>query len=151
MRQHHRSIGNTRISFAALVMLAFAGTLLISCSRNKNVSAEEMLAGRQQKTWKAKTQIQAGDVASAAREETKASRRRQRMTFWRNGNMQLGMGDEVFSGQWTLAGNTLRLQVAGSDTPEEFTIVRLEKDQLVLKAGDGPELVMKPGFYESPR
>ncbi|HYC86959.1 MAG TPA: lipocalin family protein [Chryseosolibacter sp.] len=113
---------------------------LVACSRSENLTAEEKIAGKDEKTWKAKRETDAtGDVDRLSRDE-----KRESITFWRNGNVKMGNGDQVMSGQWSLEGNNLRLQFTGSDVSENFTVLKLDKDQLRLRAGDGSELVMKP-------
>jgi len=101
---------------------------------------EEKIAGKEEKTWKAQKETDAsGDKDKLTRNE-----KRQTITFWRNGNVKMGDGNEMLSGQWKLEGNNLALVFTGSDVSENFTLVELEDDEMKLRAGDGSELTMKP-------
>ena len=118
----------------AIVFLAGCG------GKSDDLTAEEKIAGKEEKTWKAKRETDAtGDVDRLNRDE-----KRESITFWRNGNVKMGNGDQVMSGQWSLEGNNLSLQFTGSDVSENFQVLELDKDELRLKAGDGSELTMKP-------
>jgi hypothetical protein len=124
-------------SYIAILAFTF---FLAGCNKSENLTAEEKIAGKEEKTWKAKKETDAtGDVDRLSRGE-----KRESITFWRNGNVKMGNGDQVMSGQWSLEGNNLRLQFTGSDVSENFTVLKLDKDELRLKAGDGSEMLMKP-------
>ena len=125
-----------RIIYVWLFFLAFS-----ACNnKSDSMTNEEKIAGNSEKTWEAKRETDAaGSLDRLNRDEKK-----QRITFWRNGNVKMGDGNQMMSGQWTLEGNTLRLHFAGENVTENFTVLELEKDKLKLKAGDGSELTMKP-------
>jgi hypothetical protein len=129
----NRLIRNNFLVLAFLIVVA-------ACSNDKNMTAEEKIAGKDEKTWKAKKETTAtGSVDRLNRDE-----KRETITFWRNGNVKMGDGDQMMSGQWSLEGSNLKLQFTGSDVSENFQVLELEKDELKLKAGDGSELIMKP-------
>lgn len=115
--------------------------LLTACSGNKSeLSNEAMLAGEEQKTWKATRETDSsGDKNKLTRDEKK-----ERITFWKNGNVRMGDGSESMSGTWAIQGNNLSLVFAGSNVSENFTIVEIKEDEVKLKAGDGSQLNMKP-------
>ena len=122
-----------------LYSLVLALLVIASCN-NKALTNEEKIAGKDQKTWKAKRETNAsGSIDRLTRDE-----KRETITFWRNGNVKMGDGDQVMSGQWSLEGSTLRLQFTGSDMTENFTVLELEKDEMELQAGDGSKMEMKP-------
>jgi hypothetical protein len=122
--------------FALLMAVVF----LASCGGKDELTAEEKIAGKDEKTWKATRETDAtGDADRLTRDE-----KRETITFWRNGNVKMGNGDQVMSGQWSLEGNNLRLQFTGSQVSENFTVLELDKNELRLKGGDGSELKMKP-------
>ena len=109
-------------------------------SKSDSMTNEEKIAGKEEKTWKAQRETDAsGDKDKLTRDE-----KRQTITFWRNGNVKMGDGNEMLSGQWKLEGNNLALVFTGSDVSENFTILELENDEMKLQAGDGSELTMKP-------
>jgi heat shock protein HslJ len=100
---------------------------------------EEKIAGQDQKTWKAQKETDAsGDKDKLTRDE-----KRQTITFSRDGNVKMGDGNEMMSGQWKLEGNNLGLIFTGSTVSENFTIIELDDDEMKLKAGDGSQLTMK--------
>lgn len=107
---------------------------------DKSMTNEEKLAGESDKTWEAKRETDAsGDKDKLTRDEKKET-----ITFWRNGNVKMGDGNEMLSGQWTLQGSNLSLHFAGENVTENFTIVELEKNSVKLQAEDGSQLTMKP-------
>ena len=114
----------------------------LSACNNKSDSLtnEEKIAGETQKTWEAKKETTAsGDKDKLTRDEKK-----ERITFLRNGNVKMGDGDQVMSGQWTLEGKNLRLHFAGENVTENFSVIELEKNNMKLLAGDGSQLIMTP-------
>lgn len=109
-------------------------------NKSDSLSVEEKIAGGEQKTWSATRETNAeGDKDKLTKEEKK-----ERITFWRNGNVKMGNDNEMMSGQWSYSGNTLSMQFTGSDVSENFTVLELDEDIIKLKAGDGSELTMKP-------
>ena len=124
----------------SLYILLFIFVLSGCNSGSDSMTNEEKIAGKDEKTWKAQKETDAsGDKDKLTRDE-----KRQTITFWRNGNVKMGDGDQMMSGQWTLQGDNLALVFAGSNTSENFTVVELEDDEIKLRAGDGSELIMKP-------
>lgn len=124
----------------SLYILLFIFVLSGCNSGSDSMTNEEKIAGKDEKTWKAQKETDAsGDKDKLTRDE-----KRQTITFWRNGNVKMGDGDQMMSGQWTLQGDNLALVFAGSNTSENFTVVELEDDEIKLRAGDGSELTMKP-------
>jgi hypothetical protein len=119
-----------------LVLLIAAG-----CGGKKEgVSNEEMIAGDDQKTWSATKETDSeGDKDKLTRAEKK-----QTITFWRNGNVKMGDGQQTQTGQWSYTGTTLSMQFTGSNVSENFTVVELGDDKMKLQAPDGSELTMKP-------
>jgi len=118
-----------------VVLLAFACN-----NKSDSLTNEEKIAGKEEKTWEATRETNAeGDKDKLTRAEKK-----QTITFWRNGNVKMGDGEQMMSGQWTLQGDNLALQFTGSDVSENFTLLELDKDEMKLKAADGSELIMKP-------
>ena len=109
-------------------------------NKSDSMTNEEKIAGKEEKTWKAQRETDAsGDKDKLTRNE-----KRQTITFWRNGNVKMGDGNEMLSGQWKLEGNNLALVFTGSEVSENFTLVELDDDEMKLRAGDGSELTMKP-------
>ena len=107
---------------------------------NKEVTNEEKIAGTAEKTWEAtRERDAAGDKDKLTRAE-----KNERITFARNGNVQMGNGNESMSGQWSLEGTNLKLHFAGENVTENFVVLELKDDVMKLRAGDGSELTMKP-------
>ena len=121
--------------FIAVIVLFIAG----ACS-NKEPTNEEKIAGTAEKTWKASRETDAsGDKDKLTRAE-----KNERITFARNGNVQMGNGEQSMSGQWSLEGTNLKLHFASEDVTENFVVLELKDDLMKLKAGDGSEMTMKP-------
>ena len=109
-------------------------------NKSDSMTNEEKIAGESEKTWKATRETDSqGDKDKITRDEKKET-----ITFWRNGNVKMGNGDQVMSGQWTYEGNKLSLNFAGSNVSENFTVLELDNDEMKLQAGDGSALTMKP-------
>lgn len=109
-------------------------------NKSDSMTNEEKIAGESEKTWKATRETDAtGDKDKITRDE-----KRETITFWRNGNVKMGNGDQAMSGQWSYEGNNLRLQFTGANVSENFTVLELEDDEMKLQAGDGSSLTMKP-------
>jgi heat shock protein HslJ len=107
---------------------------------SKELTNEEKIAGTTEKTWEAKRETDAsGDKDKLTRAE-----KNERITFARNGNVQMGNGNESMSGQWSLEGTNLKLHFASEEVTENFVVLELKDDIMKLKAGDGSELTMKP-------
>ena len=121
--------------FIAVIVLFIAG----ACS-NKELTNEEKIAGTAEKTWEATRETDAsGDKDKLTRAE-----KNERITFARNGNVQMGNGEQSMSGQWSLEGTNLKLHFASEDVTENFVVLELKDDMMKLKAGDGSEMTMKP-------
>jgi hypothetical protein len=117
----------------------FSLVILLSCGKKDSMTNEEKLAGEDSKTWKAKKETTAtGSVDRLNRDEKK-----QEITFWRNGNVKMGDGNQSMSGQWSLEGTTLKLHFAGENVTENFSVLGLEEDEMKLQAGDGSTMAMK--------
>jgi hypothetical protein len=109
-------------------------------NKSDSMTNEEKIAGETEKTWKATREIDSqGDKDKLTRDEKKET-----ITFWRNGNVKMGNGDQMMSGQWTYEGNKLSLTFAGSNVSENFTVLELDNDEMKLQAGDGSAMTMKP-------
>ena len=124
--------------FAYVLLLFFA---VSACnSKSDSMSNEEKIAGESEKTWEAKREMNAsGSIDKITKDEKK-----EKITFWRNGNVKMSNGDRSMSGQWSLEASNLRLHFAGENVTENFTVIELEKDEMKLRAGDGSEMTMKP-------
>jgi hypothetical protein len=129
---------NTRRNY---IMLVLSLLLIVGCGKKESsMTNEEKIAGEDSKTWKAKRETTgAGSVDRLNRDE-----KRQEITFWRNGNVKMGDGNQTMTGQWSLEGNTLKLQFTGADVTENFNVLELDKDEMKLQAGDGSTMTMKP-------
>ncbi len=120
-----------------LILLSVSG-----CAKKSDTSLtnEDKIAGETEKTWVATRETNAeGDKDKLTRDEKK-----EKITFWRNGNVKMGDNDQAMSGQWSYEGSTLTMHFTGQDITENFTVVELTNDRMQLKAGDGSELIMKP-------
>lgn len=125
---------NVLLIFLCLSVLSGCG------DKSDSMTNEEKIAGESEKTWKATRETDAsGDKDKITRDEKKET-----ITFWRNGNVKMGNGDQMMSGQWTYEGDNLRLQFTGSNVSENFKVLALDDDEMKLQAADGSALTMKP-------
>ena len=121
------------------IYISILSLALFGCG-DKSMTNEEMLAGESEKTWEAKRETD----ASGDKDKLTSAEKQEKIIFSRNGNVKMGNGNEMMSGQWSLEGNNLSLHFAGENVTENFTIVELEKNNVKLRANDGSELIMKP-------
>jgi len=122
-------------------LIAFVILAVVSaCGGKSEITNEEKIAGTESKTWQAKRETDAaGDKDKLTKEE-----KNERITFSRNGSVQMGDGNSVMNGQWSFEGTNLKLHFAGENVTENFEVLELEDDVLKVKAGDGSEMTMKP-------
>lgn len=122
-----------------IFLILFACLVMIGCGSKESMTNDEKLAGKDSKTWKAKRETNAaGSVDKLTRDEKKET-----ITFWRNGNVKMGDGDQSMSGQWSLEGNILKMQFTGAAVSENFTVLEMEEDEMKLQAGDGSTMILK--------
>lgn len=122
-----------------LIVAIIAMMMFVACGKKESLTNEQKLAGEDSKTWKAHKEMTAtGDKDKLSRDEKK-----QEITFWRNGNVKMGDGNQSMSGQWSLEGNTLKLQFTGENVTENFNVLALEDDEMKLQAGDGSTMELK--------
>jgi hypothetical protein len=123
-----------------LIPFVFILVSFMGCKdKSDSMSNEEKIAGKDQKTWSATRETNAeGDKDKLTRAEKK-----EKITFWRNGNVKMSNGSETMSGQWSYSANTLSVQFTGSDSSENFKVLELEDDKIKLQAGDGSTMTME--------
>lgn len=117
------------------VLFLFAMLCLSACGKKAGeLTAEEKIAGKDEKTWKAEKEMSSTvDNDRLSRQEKKET-----ITFWRNGNVKMTQGDQVVNG--LTKQNNLLLHVS-----ENFEVLNIDKSELRLKAGDGSVMTMTPG------
>ncbi|MEJ7642952.1 MAG: lipocalin family protein [Chryseolinea sp.] len=125
---------NTLIAFLFLLVVTSCG------NKSSEMTSEEKIAGTDSKTWQAKRETD----ASGDKDKLTKAEKNERITFSRNGNVQMGDEGSVMNGQWSLEGTNLKLHFAGENVTENFVVLELNDDMLKLKAGDGSEMTMKP-------
>jgi hypothetical protein len=127
--------------YSTLIILFF---LASGCKDSKKETTANnptaMIAGDNQKTWKAERETDAeGDKDRLTRDEKKES-----ITFFNNGNMRMSGTGDSREGTWTYTGNELSLQFTGENVSENFAVLELTNDIMKLRANDGSEMIMKP-------
>lgn len=127
--------------YSTLILLFFLAT---GCKDSKNETNTNnptvMIAGDNQKTWKAERETDAaGDKDRLTREEKK-----ELITFFNNGNIRMSGPRDNREGTWTYTGNELSLQFTGENVSENFTVLELTTNKMRLRANDGSEMIMKP-------
>ncbi|WP_266203914.1 hypothetical protein [Pontibacter kalidii] len=128
-------------SWHSLLALLLAITIT-SCGGNKEeVGSESMIAGTSSKTWVAdKERNAAGD-----KEKLTDAEQDQTMQFYADGRFALGAGSSLQTGTWTYdqAGKRLSLQFEGADMTENFEVMKLDDDEMDLRASDGTVMEME--------
>lgn len=124
-----------------LIFTFFSFLLIFGCGgKDSNLSNEEKISGKDEKTWKATRETDAqGDKDKLTREEKK-----ELITFNRNGNVKMSNEDQIMGGTWSYTNNTLSLQFTGTNVTENFTVLELEKDRMKLLAEDGSQMTLEP-------
>jgi hypothetical protein len=127
--------------YSTLIILYF---LSAGCKDSKNETNNNnptaIIAGDNQKTWKAERETDAqGDNDRLTRDEKKET-----ITFFSNGNMRMSGASDSREGTWSYNGNELSLQFTGENVSENFIVLELTNDKMKLQANDGSEMIMKP-------
>jgi hypothetical protein len=120
--------------FAIVLLAAACG------GRSDNTPPEEIIAGKNEKTWRASRLTNAqGD-----QERLNQAEQTESITFSRNGSVQMSSADQSLGGTWSYSNSQLTLQFTGAEVSENFQVMELRKDLIRLRAADGSELNMKP-------
>ncbi len=123
-----------------IAIVMFLGITACGKKSGTAMTAEEKIAGTVEKTWEATRETSAGgDDDKLTHDEKK-----ERITFWRNGNVKMGDGEKATSGEWTVTASTVTLHFKGENVTENFSIIALTDDKMELKGGDGSVLTLKP-------
>lgn len=123
-----------------LILFFFASGCKDSKNETNNNNPTAIIAGDNQKTWKAERETDAeGDKDRLTRDEKKES-----ITFFNNGNMRMSGTMDSREGTWSYNGNELSLQFTGENVSENFTVLELTNNKMKLRANDGSEMTMKP-------
>ncbi len=126
--------------YSTLILLFFISAGCNNKNDSKSNNPAAMIAGENQKTWKAEKETDAqGDKDRQTREE-----RKETVTFLQNGNMRMSGGNDSREGTWAYDGNVLSLHFTGENVTENFTVLELTDKTMKLRAGDGSVMTMKP-------
>lgn len=124
-------------------LLALLLTITItSCGGNKEeVGSESMISGANSKTWVADKEM----AASGDKEKLTDAEKEQMMQFYADGRFALGGGGTLQTGTWSYdqAGKRLSLQFEGADMTENFEVLKLDDDEMDLRAADGTVMEME--------
>ncbi|PTX15283.1 hypothetical protein C8N40_108175 [Pontibacter mucosus] len=116
--------------------------LITSCGGNKEeVGSETMIAGTSSKTWVADKERD----ATGDKEKLTDAEKDQTMQFYADGRFALGAGAALQTGTWTFdqSAKRLTLQFEGADMSENFEVIKLDDDELDLRASDGSVMEME--------
>ncbi|AKD03059.1 hypothetical protein POKO110462_09700 [Pontibacter korlensis] len=128
-------------SWHGLLALLLA-IIITSCGGNKEeVGSESMMSGASSKTWVAAKETN----ASGDREKLSDAEKEQTMQFYADGRFALGAGSNLQTGTWSFdqAAKRLTLQFENEDMTENFEVLKLDDDELDLRASDGTVMEME--------
>lgn len=116
------------------------GTIGTPKAEQPEDNLKELLAGTTSKTWHIARQVDAsGDkvkVTSAEKDET--------LSIFNNGSFSITDAEQTSTGTWSTEGShTLIMHFEGKDVTENFAIMDISKEKIVLKAGDGSQMILK--------
>lgn len=132
-----------------ITALLLSVSLLTSCADKKTEvasktdtkeNASELLSGTTSKNWHISKQTDAaGDKQKVTSEEKDET-----LNMFADGKFSITDSQGTSMGTWTTEGtHTLVMHFDGKDVTENFTILDLSKEKVVLKAADGSEMVLK--------
>ncbi len=115
---------------AVLLTIAFT-----SCGNKEEIGSESMISGADSKTWVADIEENAAGEEQALTDAEQA----QTMQFYADGRFALGGGGTLQTGTWSFdeAAKRLSLQFEDQEVTENFEVVKLDDDELDLRADDG--------------
>ncbi|TPE44908.1 hypothetical protein [Pontibacter mangrovi] len=128
-------------SWYGLLGLLLAITIT-SCGGNKEeVGSESMISGTSSKTWVADKEKN----ATGDKEKMTDAEEAQTMQFYADGRFALSSGGSLQTGTWSFdqTAKRLTLQFEGADMTENFDVMKLDDDELDLKASDGSTMEME--------
>ena len=100
----------------------------------------DLLSDTMSKTWLIIKQID----ASGDKEKVVSEKKDERLIFFKNGSFSITDRDQTSKGTWSTEGShTLILHFEGKGITESFAIINLNKEKVILKAGDGSEMILK--------
>lgn len=136
------TIENGRVSaLARMVMPLLLAVVLVSCGGNDDAGSESLLTGTSSKTWTAKKELNAeGD-----KEKLTDAEKEQNIQFYADGRFAMGGASTLQTGTWSYdeSAKKLTLQFENQDVSETFDVLKMEDDELRLRAADGSEMVME--------
>ena len=124
-------------SFIVLLMML----IQMGCNRESEKSGEQLIAGENSKTWRATREVDAaGNSERTSREE-----RKDVMQFYQDGRFTINTANEAGNGTWeyNASNQTLSLQFADQNVTENFQVLKLEEDEMRLRAGNNREMTLK--------
>lgn len=100
----------------------------------------ELLAGSTSKKWHIARQTD----ASGDKVKTTSTEKDETLSFFNDGRFSITDAEQTSSGTWATEGShTLIMHFEGKDVSENFTIMDLSKEKIVLQAADGSEMTLK--------
>ncbi|MBC7391533.1 MAG: hypothetical protein H7329_20210 [Opitutaceae bacterium] len=126
------------LKYCGSLLIAF--TILTSCGIKKAEDPKEILAGTSSKVWHIAKQTDANGDKDKLTEKEKE----EKLNLYADGKFSIVDDKGTATGSWTVEGTQkLVLQFADQPVTENFSITEMNKDKVVLKAGDGSEMVLK--------
>lgn len=114
---------------------------MASCGGNEEVGSESMITGASSKTWVADEETN----AAGEERDLDAAEEAQTMQFYADGRFALSANGMLQTGTWSYdqTGKRLTLQFENEDITENFEVLKLDEDEMDLKADDGTVMEME--------
>ena len=126
--------------YKSLLPIAFIFALVSSCGSKKENNPREILAGATSKTWHIAKQTD----SNGDKEKLTDKEKDEKLNLYADGKFSIVDEKGTNTGTWIVEGTQkLTLQFTDQPVTENFSITELNNDKVILKAGDGSEMVLK--------
>lgn len=128
-------------SWHALLALVLAITISSCGGNEEEVGSESMIAGQNSKTWVADKEVD----AAGDKDKLTDAEKEQNMQFYADGRFALGGGGMLQTGTWSFdqPAKRLTLQFENEDMTQNFEVLKLDEDEMDLRAEDGTVMEME--------
>ena len=127
-----------------LTYVIAAISLITSCGSKKSDDPRDILSGSTSKTWHIAKQTDSNGEKDKLTDKEKD----EKLNIYADGKFSIVDDKGTATGTWTVEGTQkLTLQFADQPVTKNFSIKEMDKEKIVLKAGDGSEMILKAEWY----
>ncbi|RIJ36678.1 hypothetical protein [Pontibacter oryzae] len=133
MKKTHKAVAPL---FAVLLTIFFT-----SCGGEEEVGSENMISGADNKTWV----VDEEKDASGQEQDLTDTEEAQNMQFYADGRFAMGGNGMLQTGTWSFdqTAKRITLQFEDEDVTQTFEVLKLDDDEMDLKAPDGTTLELE--------